>query len=138
MTLQNSNIFFVEDNVQNRVIYQTVLMRYNVNVKFERLGRNALSVLQTMPRVDMIVLDLMLAQGVSGFDIYDEIRALPEYAATPIVAISAMDAAIAMSQAQAKGFNGFIAKPIDNRLLPHQLTAILNGEQIWHTGERTW
>lgn len=138
MGLQGKNIFFTEDNLQNRIIYQTILVRYNVTTKFERWGRDAVNMLQTMPQVDLIVLDLMLAEGVSGFDIYDQIRALPQYAQVPIVAVSAMDAALAVPQARAKGFAGFIAKPIDNRLFPQQLAAILDGEQVWYTGERTW
>ena len=77
MGLQGKNIFFTEDNLQNRIIYQTILVRYNVTIKFERWGRDAVNMLQTMPQVDLIVLDLMLAEGVSGFDIYDQIRAYP-------------------------------------------------------------
>lgn len=138
MSLQNSSIFFVEDNLQNRIIYQTALIRYNVAVKFERWGREAVNLLQTMPHVDLIVLDLMLADGVSGFDIFDEIRALPQYAEVPVVAVSAMDPSIAMQKAQAKGFAGFIAKPINSRLFPQQLATILDGESVWYTGERTW
>ncbi|MDZ4770914.1 MAG: hypothetical protein SGJ24_17450 [Chloroflexota bacterium] len=37
-------------------------------------------------RFDLIILDLMLSQGVSGYDIFRRIRALAEFDAIPIVA----------------------------------------------------
>lgn len=138
MGLRNRSLFIVEDNLQNRLIYQMALRHYEVTIHFERWGRGSVQQLGAMPRVDLILLDLMLAEGISGFDIFDQIRALPEYAAVPIVAISAMDPAVAIPKARSKGFSGFIAKPIVNDLFPQQLAAILAGETIWHIGERTW
>ena len=81
-------------------------------------------------------LDLMLKDNVSGFDLYDEIRSLPKYADVPIVAVSAIDPSIAIPKTRAKGFSGFIAKPIDSHLFAKQIAALLEGEQIWYAGER--
>jgi len=52
------------------------------------------------------------------------------------VAVSAMDPSVAIPQARQKGFSGFIAKPIDNRLFPQQIAQIIEGEQVWSIGER--
>lgn len=137
MILKDKRIFIVEDNMQNRLIFQMALIRQGASVDFERWGRDTLYHIQNISRIDLIVLDLMLADGVSGFDIFDQIRALPKYNAVPIVAVSAMDPSIAIPKTRAQGFSGFIAKPIDNVLFPKQLASILEGEKVWSVGERT-
>jgi len=91
----------------------------------------------TTSRVDLIVLDLMLAEGVTGFDLFDQIRGIEKYAAVPIIAVSAMDPSIAIPKLRKQGFSGFIAKPIDNVQFPRQLACIIAGETVWSVGERT-
>lgn len=135
-SLQGKTLFLVEDNLQNRVIFQMSLLRHGAVVEFERWGRDTLPRLKRMNSVDLIILDLMLADGVSGFDLFTAIRGLPEYTTTPIVAVSAMDPAIAIPRVRAQGFSGFIAKPIDDRLFAQQIEQIINGEQVWYAGER--
>ncbi|MEO8608008.1 MAG: response regulator [Chloroflexota bacterium] len=138
MLLKGKHIFIVEDNMQNRVIFQMSFIRHGAVVDFERRGRETLARLNELAEVDLIILDLMLAEGVSGFDLYDEIRALPKFAKTPIVAVSAMDPGIAIPKTLSKGFSGFIAKPIDNHLFPKQILKIIEGEPLWYAGERNW
>jgi len=137
MLLSNKHIFIVEDNPQNRVIFQMSLIRDGAIVEFERWGRDAVSRLEDAPRTDLIVMDLMLAHGVSGFDLFKQVRLLPQFAAVPIVAVSAMDFAIAAPKARAMGFSGFISKPIDNYLFPQQIAAVLQGESVWYERKRS-
>ncbi len=136
MLLSNKAVFIVEDNVQNRVVFQMSLVRHGATVDFERWGPDAICQLNRLLRVDVIVLDLMLADHASGFDVFDQIRAVPRYERVPIVAVSAMDPAIALPRAKAKGFAGFIAKPIDGHLFPKQLAEIIEGKQVWYAGEQ--
>src|SRR5664279_1834725 len=130
MLLSNKHIFIIEDNPQNRVIFQMSLIRDGALVEFERWGRDAVLRLENVPHTDLIVMDLMLAEVVSVFDLFEQVRALPRFAAVPIVAVSAMDFAIAAPKARSMGFSGFISKPIDNYLFPQQIAAILQGESI--------
>ena len=135
MLLKGKNIFIVEDNAQNRIIYQTVLMIQGATLEFDRWGREAEMHLQTFKHFDLIILDLMLPGGVTGYDVFDQIRQLPGFADVPIVAISAADPSTAIKETREKGFSGFIAKPIDMILLPEQLVRIIEGEQVWYGGE---
>ena len=134
MALIGKKIFIVEDNLQNRVIFQMILMNKGAHVDFERRGKGAIWHLRNAMHVDLIVMDLMLMDGVTGFDLYDEIRAIPQFADVHIVAVSAMDSSIAIPLVQAKGFNAFIAKPIDKYLFPEQIDEIMNGEKLWFAG----
>ena len=137
MLLYGKHIFIVEDNPQNRVIFKMALVRHGASVDFERRGHDSVHHLRETEQVDLIILDLMLAEGVSGFDVFDEIRQLPACANTPIIAVSAMDAAFAVPKVRALGFAGFIAKPIDNHLFPQQVARIIGGEQLWFTGHNS-
>ena len=137
MILKDKRIFIVEDNMQNRLVFQMALIRHGASVDFERWGRDTMYHLQNVSRVDLIVLDLMLAEGITGFDIFDQIRALPKYDTVPIIAVSAMDPSIAIPKLKKQGFSGFIAKPIDNVQFPKQLASIIKGEHVWSVGERT-
>jgi CheY-like chemotaxis protein len=83
--------------------------------------------------VDLIILDLMLAGGMSGFAVFDQIRDLPQFNEVPIIAVSAMDPAIAIPQVRQKGFVGFIPKPISAREFPRQVAKTIEGERIWAT-----
>ncbi|HEX2622839.1 MAG TPA: response regulator [Phototrophicaceae bacterium] len=137
MLLKDRHIFIVEDNLQNRVIFQMALIRQGAHVSFERWGRDTMMNLKGAPFIHLIILDLMLADNISGFDVYDEIRANPRFAMTPILAVSAMEPAVAIPQAKAKGFSGFIAKPIDDQRFPIQIASVIEGQYVWYAGERT-
>lgn len=136
MLLKDKRIFIVEDNSQNRVIFQMILMRHGARVEFERFGKDTLWRLQGFERIDLIILDLMLADKVSGFDIAKEIRGANIHPTAPIVAVSASDPAVAITKAKENGFAGFIAKPIDDVRFPKQLAQILAGEKVWDAGGR--
>jgi len=137
MILKEKRIFIVEDNMQNRLVFQMSLIRHGASVDFERWGKDTLYHLQNLSRVDLIVLDLQLADGITGFDIFEKIRGLPQYDTVPIIAVSAMDPSIAIPKTKNLGFSGFIAKPIDNAQFPKQLASVIAGESVWSVGERT-
>jgi CheY-like chemotaxis protein len=130
MSLKNKHIFIVEDNVGNLAVASVYLEQDGAKIKVERRGlKTAQAILRSLP-IDIVLTDLMLPNSVSGFDIFDQIRAVPELAAIPIVAVSAADPDVAMARARQKGFSGYIAKPITARIAAY-VAAILDGKQIW-------
>jgi CheY-like chemotaxis protein len=131
MLLQNKTIFIVEDNVLNRVTYQISLIREGAHVEFERSGPDAVARLRGLRQVDLIILDLMLTRGENGYHLFQQIRDNPKYAAIPIIAVSAAEPTAAMARCHEIGFDGYIAKPINERLFPEQLARVLAGEPIW-------
>ena len=138
MLLDKKQIFIAEDNLQNRIIFQLALTKHGAVISFEQWGSRAVMLLKAIRHVDAIILDLMLAGGISGFDIFDQIRAMPEFDDVPIIAVSAVDPGTGIPKARQKGFAGFIAKPIDDLLFPRQIAAIIEGEEVWHMGERSY
>lgn len=132
--LEHKRIFVVEDNLQNRVIFQILLTGEGARVEFDRWGRDTITRLQGFAPVDLIIMDLMIGGGVTGYDVFNQIRSFPDFAKTPVVAVSAADYSTAMPKTQEMGFNGFIGKPINNSAFPQQLLSIIQGEAVWHAG----
>ena len=135
MFLKNKSIFIVEDNMQNRVVFQMALLHLGALLDFDRTGAGTVARLKNIPTLDLIILDLMLVNGISGFTLFDEIRMIPQYAKVPIVAVSAMDPSVAVPRLRQQGFNGFIAKPIDKRSFPKQISDVLAGIPVWDMGQ---
>lgn len=134
MILKGKHFFIVEDNLINRLVFSEMLGAYGAIVDFDRSGRDTIARLKESGRVDVILLDLMLPHGNSGFKIFQAIRALPEFKDTPIVAVSASEPSIAIPRTRELGFSGFIAKPIVEEEFAQQMARILSGKQIWYEG----
>lgn len=134
MILENRNIYLVEDNPENIYILMTILRKHGAKVQVDWWARGEVNrLLKTLP-LDLIILDLMFPGVRSGFDIFSEIRTLPQLNGVPIVAVSASDPSVAIPKAMEKGFSGFIAKPVDNELFPIQIAKIIDKKQVWYTG----
>jgi CheY-like chemotaxis protein len=133
MYLQNKRIFIVEDNAGTRALIQLLLEQQGAQVIFAEGGTNIITILKDSSPLDMIILDLMLWDGITGHNLNDEIRTLPDFKHVPIVAVSAADPESAIPETKARGFTGFIGKPIEYNLFPQQLAQILDNQEVWHT-----
>lgn len=128
--LNHSRIFIIEDNAGNLAIASIYLENQGATIKFERRGVNTPQAILSQLPIDLILTDLMLPKGVSGFDVFDKIRQVPELANIPVVAVSAADPDTAMPIARQKGLAGFICKPITPQIIQY-VSEVLNGKQVW-------
>ena len=133
MQLEGKRIFMVEDNLSNRAIEQMLLECEGAKVDFERWGVNAVEKLRQFSPVDCILLDLMFPNGVTGYDVFDEIRSHDEFRHIPIVAVSASDPSTAIPKTRAYGFNGFISKPVSFETFATQIAALIQAEPVWQS-----
>src|SRR5258707_14115455 len=101
MLLSNRRIFLIEDELINLNMLQILLENHEARVSYERWGRDTISRLQNFAPIDLILLDLNFPDDVSGFDVFDAIRQLPEFADVPIAAVSAMDPGEAVPKSRA-------------------------------------
>ena len=132
MLLTGKRIFMVEDNRSNSSVMRLLLDWQGAESCVDGWGGDdTIRRLQDFAPVDIILLDLMLPNNITGYDVFDHIRAISDYDLVPIIAVSAMDASVAVPKAKAKGFAGFITKPINYDLFPRQLVDILDGKEIW-------
>jgi two-component system cell cycle response regulator DivK len=132
MLLKNRRIFIVEDNAAYVAIASNYLRYAGAIVESESWGLKVPGIILKHLPIDVILLDLMLPRNASGFDVFDQIRAVPELAAIPIIAVSAADPEVVMPQARERGFAGFISKPISASIVKH-VAAVLEGKNVWKT-----
>jgi two-component system, cell cycle response regulator DivK len=133
LKLKDKRVALIEDNPGNVAVIATILELAGAKVGIERWGTTTFSRLHSFVPIDLILLDLMFPNGVTGFDIFRQIHNQPEFAEIPIVAVSAMDPSIAIPKVQVLGFAGFIAKPVDFDMFPTQLVKLLNNEPVWQS-----
>jgi CheY-like chemotaxis protein len=129
--LKNKRIFVVEDNIGNLTITKTLLEAHGAVVATHRSGHDVLPHLKDFLPVDLIILDLMLPSGVTGYDIFSAIRNQPEFNAVPIIAMSVIERSKVLPEAKKRGFSGYISKPINFQEFPKQISDIIAGENIW-------
>ena len=135
MILKDKRIYIVEDNPNNIYIVQMILRKHGAVLQADWWASGKPERLLGAMPLNLIILDLVLADGRSGFDIFDEIRSnLPMLANVPIIAVSAVDPSSAIPRAMEQGFAGFISKPVDADRFPQQIAAVMNGEKVWQTG----
>lgn len=132
MKLVGKTIFYIEDDPNNRDVVRMIVESAGAKIEFDKWGFSELIVskLQNI-HPDLILLDLMFPMNVSGYEIFDIIRQYPQFKHIPIVAISASDPTIEVPKTQAKGFAGFISKPVALHTFIDKLNTILNGQPIW-------
>jgi CheY-like chemotaxis protein len=131
MQLQGKRIFVVEDNIGNLTIVKTLLESHGAVVATHRTGQEVLPHLRNFVPVDLIILDLVLPSGVTGYDIFSAIRNQPEFNDVPIVATSFLDRSKVIPEVKRRGFSGYIAKPIRFQDFANQIVEILAGNAIW-------
>ena len=131
VSLKGKRIFIVEDNLHNRQIMQMSLAQTEAIISFDIWGAQTVIHLLARWPVDLVLLDLMFPRTLSGYDIFDKSRAESRFSRVPIVAVSASDISSAVPKCKAKGFAGFIPKPIDIETFPDRLIRVLQGEEVW-------
>jgi CheY-like chemotaxis protein len=131
MLLDDKRFFYFEDDVSNRAIVQLIMEQHGAEFQFERWGHDPLDRLAAFMPIDMILMDLMFPKGVSGYDLFTQIRADRRFDHIPIVAISAADPSTEIPKAKSMGFSGYISKPVNLIHFPQQLVAILNAKPVW-------
>ncbi|MBI5928696.1 MAG: response regulator [Chloroflexi bacterium] len=136
LPLEEKRIFYVEDNVSNLALVQMILEQQGAKVYFERWGdeTDLISRLQSCMPINLILLDLMFAGNTNGYDLFDNIRQIPDFNLIPIAMLSAADPSIEMPKARAKGFTGYISKPVKLTLFPQQVADLINGQHVWYAG----
>jgi two-component system, cell cycle response regulator DivK len=119
-----SRILIIEDNAANRALLLAVLKPEGYELLTAEDGLLGVEVAQR-ERPDLILMDVMLP----GLDGYGATRRLKAHQAThhiPIIAITSNTAPAERERALDAGCDGYIAKPIDTRALPHQVRLFLH------------
>lgn len=92
-------------------------------------GEEALAILARDPGFDLVLSDLEMPR-TNGFMLVDAIRRDPRLAHLPVVVITGRDDVFAVDRAFEVGATSFVSKPVNWRLLGHQLRYVLRGARM--------
>jgi two-component system cell cycle response regulator DivK len=102
-------ILYVEDNEFNRKIVRDLLKRTKYSLTEAHDGEAGVAkALEERP--DLILMDIQLPK-ISGLDAIRQLRAKPEMAATPIIAITSFALSGDDQKAREAGATAYLAKP---------------------------
>jgi len=108
-------ILVVEDNELNQVVAKGILEGEGAQVTIAGDGAQALAMLETPGRYDIILMDVQMPV-MDGLSATRELRGRLKLA-LPVIAMSAGVLASERAQCTAAGMNDFIAKPLDHELM---------------------
>ncbi len=113
-------ILVVDDKEDSRVLVRKVLGHCGYEVVEAGTGEDAVNMAQTeFP--DLILMDVRLPGGIDGLEATRRIKALPQLAHIPILAMTASVRPEDVQRTQDAGCSGFVRKPIDINELPKQV-----------------
>jgi CheY-like chemotaxis protein len=130
MKLWNKRVFYIEDNAANSGVIATLLQLEGAKVGRDTWGTRWYERLRIFTPVDLILLDLNLPNGLSGYDVYEQIRQHHEFDKVPVVIVSANDPEIEMPIARARGLDGYIPKPLSGNF-PNLVAHVIKGNKVW-------
>lgn len=102
-------IFIADDDLGARLTLQALLEDQGYELSFFEDGKFLLDALPSS-QPDLILLDVMMPE-LSGYDVCERIRAMPEYEGIPIIMITALDDTDAKLKAINVGADDFLTKP---------------------------
>jgi two-component system cell cycle response regulator DivK len=116
------HILVVDDNPGSRELVKFALEpSYVVEEAFD--GRDAISrIRETLP--DLVLMDIQMPE-MDGYEALHEIRANPDSASVPVVAITAFAMLEDRQKAFEAGFDGYFSKPINIAALRTQIDSLL-------------
>jgi CheY-like chemotaxis protein len=117
-------VLVADDKATGRELVRTVLENGGYTVIEAADGIEALRLArETLP--DLIILDIHMP-GRDGFGVIEELRRDPQFAATPVVALTASAMQGDRERALGLGFTGYITKPIRLSALREEVERLLD------------
>ncbi len=121
-----ARILLVEDNPEARLLVQYMLGNvHTVDVAPD--SRTAIE-LTSRARYDVVLMDINLGDGLDGVDLLRLVRQRPEYAATPVVALTAYAQPGDEGRFRNAGFTEYVSKPFTRAQLQRVLSIVLPHE----------
>jgi len=118
----NIKVLVVEDVMLNQLLLKTILIDFGLECDLAGNGIIAIEKLQSNV-YDIILMDLMMPE-MNGFEATDYIRNKMN-SEIPIIALSADVTTVDIEKCKALGMNDYISKPIDEKLLFHEIVSLI-------------
>jgi CheY-like chemotaxis protein len=114
-----ATILVVDDDADIRTLIETVLEASGHDVTLAASGQEALNKLKRRP-FELVVLDIMMPT-MSGYEVLEQIRAMPSRATTPVIVVTAKHDPSGVMREVKGGAIDHLAKPF----LPEELEEVV-------------
>jgi signal transduction histidine kinase/HAMP domain-containing protein/ActR/RegA family two-component response regulator len=106
----------VDDDYRNVFALTALLERGGMTVIGSESGKDALAILKSTPGIDIVFMDIMMPI-MDGYEAMRAVRALPQFADLPIVAVTAKVMPDEEGRCIEAGASSYIPKPVDTARL---------------------
>jgi two-component system cell cycle response regulator DivK len=121
-------VLVVEDNERNLKLVRDVLSYAGFDVVEARTGEEGVAV-AVRRQPDLVLMDLQLP-GIDGMEALRLLRATPETATLPVVALTAFAMKDDRARVLGAGFDGYLEKPISVGALPDQVRGFMRTQGV--------
>ncbi len=119
----SKRILVVEDQEDNRRIMRDLLESADFEIVEATTGLEGVAMAESR-RPDLILMDMQLP-GIDGYEATRRLRAHPELAATPIIAVTSYALSGDDAKAFAAGCDAYVTKPFSPRVLLAKVRELL-------------
>ncbi len=127
--LAGRSILLVDDDIRNTFALSKSLKDEGVKVIIADNGELAIEKLQQNKDIELILMDMMMPV-MDGYEAIKQIRQMEDYAAIPIIALTARATAADRKQCLATGANDYISKPVNVDNLLQQINKWLKSTEV--------
>ena len=110
--LRDRKVLLVDDDMRNLFALSKVLRGWGMHITMAQDGLKALKTLADRDDIELILMDVMMPV-MDGYDTIREIRAQPQLARLPIIALTAKAMRGDREKCLEAGANDYLSKPID-------------------------
>ncbi len=127
--LAGRKVLIVDDDIRNIFALTSILEWRNMVIVSAETGRDAISLMQAEPDIDIVLMDIMMPE-MDGLDTMRVIRKLPQFNTLPIIAVTAKAMKGDREKCIEAGAWDYLSKPVDTEQLLSVLRVWLHRYQL--------
>jgi HAMP domain-containing protein/CheY-like chemotaxis protein/signal transduction histidine kinase len=114
--LAGKKALIVDDDMRNIFALTSMLERYQIQVLYAENGREGITLLETTPDIDVVLMDVMMPE-MDGYETTRLIRQHEQFKSLPIIALTAKAMQGDREKCIEAGASDYITKPVDTEQL---------------------